>query len=275
MKIIKNINNNFALAEDGNGSTLVIRGKGIGYGNIPRDVDIRTIERSYYEVSEQYLKTIGNIPENMIDIATLIVDKARQELSTPINSSVVFTLADHLTFAIQRTSNNINVFLPIVHDVNYFYENEIAVARYGLEIIKEKLGILLSKEEAAFIALHLINAEEQMLTNDGMRNKDCIDNIVNTIENEYQTKINRDDFNYSRFVSHMNYLLKRGKTNHLVYSNNSMIYEQIKREYPKTYICTEFIKDYLVKNNNLILTEEEMLYLMLHINRLCTREDMK
>ena len=73
----------------------------------------------------------------------------------------------------------------------------------------------------------------------------------------------------------MNYLLKRGKTNHLVYSNNSMIYEQIKREYPKTYICTEFIKDYLVKNNNLILTEEEMLYLMLHINRLCTREDMK
>lgn len=201
MKIIKNINNNFALAEDGNGSTLVIRGKGIGYGNIPRDVDIRTIERSYYEVSEQYLKTIGNIPENMIDIATLIVDKARQELSTPINSSVVFTLADHLTFAIQRTSNNINVFLPIVHDVNYFYENEMAVARYGLEIIKEKLGILLSKEEAAFIALHLINAEEQMLTNDGMRNKDCIDNIVNIIENEYQIKINRDDFNYSRFVS--------------------------------------------------------------------------
>ena len=129
----------------------------------------------------------------MIDIATLIVDKARQELSTPINSSVVFTLADHLTFAIQRTSNNINVFLPIVHDVNYFYENEMAVARYGLEIIKEKLGILLSKEEAAFIALHLINAEEQMLTNDGMRNKDCIDNIVNIIENEYQIKINMSD----------------------------------------------------------------------------------
>ena len=29
MKIIKNINNNFALAEDGNGSTLVIREKGL------------------------------------------------------------------------------------------------------------------------------------------------------------------------------------------------------------------------------------------------------
>ncbi len=273
MKVIKNINNNFALAVDDDGNILVVRGKGIGFGNVGRKINIADVERSYYDVNEQCAKIINNISEEIIDVATLIVDKARQQLNTPIDSGIIFTLADHINFAIQRFQKNIEMKLPIAYDVRYFYAQEMEIGQYGLNIIRDKLKFDLSDDEAVYIALHLINAEEQAENKDEMLNNSIIEGITEIIEKEYCLKINKNNFNYSRFVSHMHYLFKRGKTNHLIYSDNSAIYENLKREYQRTYVCADKINSYLSEKINLNLSDEEKMYLMLHINRLCTRED--
>ncbi|MEF2609168.1 MAG: PRD domain-containing protein [Faecalicoccus sp.] len=45
------------------------------------------------------------------------------------------------------------------------------------------------------------------------------------------------------------------------------------KNYKKSYECSEKIAIYLRDKLKILLNEEEKLYLMLHINRLCTRED--
>lgn len=51
------------------------------------------------------------------------------------------------------------------------------------------------------------------------------------------------------------------------------MYDSMKNAYHKTYDCVVHIKKYLISALNWDPSEEELLYLMLHINRLCSRED--
>ena len=109
MEIIKNINNNFAVTKDKNGNTVIIRGKGVGFGSVPREADKSKIERSYYDVDENLFSLINGIPEDIVAISTKIIDYARMTLENPISSSIVFTLADHINFAIERFKKNMDV----------------------------------------------------------------------------------------------------------------------------------------------------------------------
>lgn len=273
MKIIKNINNNFALALDSAGNQLIVSGKGVGYGSVPRELkDITVIDRSYYDVDEMYVSMINDIPEEMILIAGMIVDRARLEIENSISSNIVFTLADHISFCIERYKKNMHVKMPIVEDIRHLFEKETAVGEYGLEIIRKRLKIYLPDEEAVYIALHLINAEEKQ-HGDKIEDDDVIKDIVTIIENNFDICIDTEDFNYSRFLSHMYYLLKRGKRQEQMQSDNDHLFLVMKESYPKVHICSEAVSDCLADRLNILLTNEEKLYLMMHINRLCSREN--
>lgn len=52
MKIIRQINNNAALALDGNGKELVVLGRGVGFPKMPYELtDLSRIERTFYDVN--------------------------------------------------------------------------------------------------------------------------------------------------------------------------------------------------------------------------------
>lgn len=273
MKIIKNINNNYAIAIDGAGNQLIISGKGIGFGDVPRMLDNLTlINRSFYDVDETYVGMINSIPEEVIEISGRIIDYARMKIDNPISSNIVFTLADHIAFCIDRYEKGLDVKLPILYDIKHLFEKEMDVGEYGIRLIKEKLKVYLPKEEAAYIALHLINAEEKE-KNLNVDDDRIVEDITVIVEKCFDLRVDKDNFNYSRFVSHIHYLLKRGKTKKLVESDNDRLFETMKRDYEKTYDCAESVSKYLRHNLNIDLNDEEKLYLMLHINRLCTRED--
>lgn len=274
MRIIKNINNNFAIAVDGAGNRLIISGKGIGFGKVPRELeDITRINRSYYDVDEAYISMLNEIPEEIIAISAQIVDQARRHIDNPISSNIVFTLADHIHFSIQRYQKQMNVQLPIVYDIQHLFEKEMSIGAYGLRLIQKELHIALPKEEAAYIALHIINAEMQDKNKKTDKDNEIIEHILTIIEREYDMQINKDNFNYSRFVSHMHYLLKRGESKQLINTDNKAIYDKLKQDYRQSYECVRQVSAYLNGIFHMELSDEEKLYLMLHINRLCTRED--
>ena len=273
MRAIKKINNNVALCIDDKGEEVIARGKGIGFGTFPYELDISRIERTYYGINNNLLSMINEISEDVLNISTSVIDKARIEISNPISSNIVFTLADHIQFVIKRNKEHMDIKLPIASDIRFLFETEYEIGKYALSLIKEKMGIWLPEEEAAYIALHIVNAEQKERAQKGLDNDEIVKEIVSIIEKEYGIQINEDNFNYSRFVSHMHYLFKRGKTRHLIESSNDLLYTDMKNNYPETYACEEKISDYLKDKLDIDLTDEEKLYLMLHINRLCTRED--
>ncbi|MCR5229625.1 MAG: PRD domain-containing protein [Solobacterium sp.] len=272
MKVIRCINNNVAVCLDSSGKELVAFGKGIGFRKPPYEVPLGKLERTYYGVDSIYLSMINDIPKKILDISDETIDYARVVLDCELSSNIIFTLADHLNFCIERYRKHMNFTLPIVRDIEQLFEKEVSVGQFALKLIRERMNVFLPREEAAYVALHLINYEEKQKNTEPAEDA-VIENVTGIIEKEYGIDISRDDFNYSRFVSHMNYLFKRGKHQELMKTDNGRIYQDLVRDYPKTHEVSVRVSEYLEQVMNISLTDEEKLYLMLHINRLCTRED--
>lgn len=274
MKVIKNINNNVALCTDSSGKTVVAFGKGVGFRKAPYEIELSEIERTYYDVDPHYVEMISEIPDEIMTIANDIINYARAKIDKEIGSNVVFTLADHIKFCVERFKKGMNISLPILYDIQNLYEKEMDIGEQTLKLIKKRLKVVLPREEAAYIALHIINAEAM---SNGVKDKytdeKIIDDITGIIERNYGIEIKRNGFNYSRFASHMYYLLKRSKENALLNTNNESMYEQIKKEYPNADASVQLVATYLNESIGLNITDEERFYLIVHINRLTSRED--
>lgn len=275
MRVVKKINNNVAICIDDNDHELIAFGKGIGFYQTPYELnDLSQIHRTYYGINSQYYDLLANIPEEIFEIASKIVEYATLKIDKELNQNVVFTLADHIHFAIQRYNKNINLKMPISYDVQYFYDSEMLVGKKAVAFINKIKKIQLPKDEAVGIAIHFINAENPTQNFESeLSDEVIIKEITKIIEEDFSLKIDKDGFNYSRFVSHMFYLLKRKNEKITITSQNQRLFNSMKNEFIETYNCIVHIKEYLKVKLNWDCSQEELLYIMLHINRLCIRED--
>ena len=273
MKIVRNINNNVSLCKDSKNREVVIFGKGVGFLKVNEEVPLSKIERTFYNVNKNYLDVIASLPENVIEVSSRIIDMANIKLNTSYKSNVVLSLADHINYAIQRKQNNISIKLPLIYEIRYLYPKEIEIGIDAVKLISNELHVDLPSDEAAGITLHLINYGTTNNPIDEKNEEKIIANCTKLIEDEISIKIDRSSFNYFRFVSHLHYLFSR--TNEQMNSDNEQIYKMLKNKFTDTdiYDCAIRIRDYLCKTLDFKLNDEELLYLMIHINRLCLRED--
>lgn len=122
--------------------------------------------------------------------------------------------------------------------------------------------------------MHFINAEQQV--QQASKRDDIehfVDDITDIIESEMNIIIDRESFSYSRFVTHLKYLLKRSDRLHIPESENEKLYESVCEEFPELKRIGEKIKEYIIATLQVEPAKEEILYLMIHTNRLCARED--
>lgn len=274
MKVIKKVNHNAAVCLDNDGNELIAFGKGIGFPPVPYELEISKIDRTYYNVNPNYYSLLNEIPEEIFEIAMVLVDFYKKVIKVDLNPNLLFTLADHIHFTIQRYKKNIIFKVPFQIDVNYFYEKEMLVGKKSIHYINKKLNIHLSENEAVGIALHILNSEKSIKINHDKKDKEqIIEEITNLIEKKCNIQIKKDSFNYSRFVSHMQYLMKRSENKEMIESDNSDIFHMVKENQHETYLCVLEIKKYLDETLNWNLNDEELLYLILHVNRLCSREE--
>jgi beta-glucoside operon transcriptional antiterminator len=271
MKIVRNINNNVSLCKDSKNRELIIFGKGIGFLKVNEEVPLSKIERTFYNVNKNYLDVIASIPENVLEVSSKIVDMANIKLGVNYESNVVLSLADHINYAIQREQNNISVKLPLLYEIRRLYPKEIEIGIDAVKLISNELNVNLPNDEVAGIVLHLVNYGIKNNPIDEKNEEELIANCTKLIEDKFNIKLDRSSFNYFRFVSHLHYLFSR--ITEQIESDNEQIYKMIKNKFPDIYDCTIRIRDYLCKTLDFKLSDEELLYLMIYINRLCTCED--
>jgi len=271
MRVIKNINNNVAICIDSKGKELIAFAKGIGFKKPPYDIELSQIDKTFYDIDTNLYESVNDIEMIYFSISDKIVDYGTNILDKSLNSSIVFTLADHIKFAIIKYKEKLNIHLPILNDIEHLYTKEYSIGEYAIKLIEKECGILLPKEEKAGIALHFINAEKLKDRKQFNRSEGVIRMMTQTIEQELNVEVDLDSFNYSRFVSHIEYLLKRTENKTEISSENSKMYETLVEVYPKVSYCVNIINDNLDKEFGFKLGEEELLYLILHINRLYTR----
>ncbi|MGN0708302.1 MAG: PRD domain-containing protein [Faecalibacterium sp.] len=274
MKIVKKINNNVALAQDAKGHELVVFGKGIGFPATPYELDdLSRIQRTFYDVGTKNLALLKDIPDDVFLAADAIAEDAADELDCPLNPNLPFVLADHLSFAIQRSREGIVLRTPLAYDVRHLYPAEYQLGRRALTILKERLGIQLPEEEAVSITLHLINAEAEVDdVHRTMTAARIISEIGSRVEQYFDLQLDRESFSYSRFMMHLRYLVQRmmcGKSTAMANSSHEL-FCAVRREYPEIYACVQTLVEYFQKEWQWNCTEDEQLYLMMHIHRVTT-----
>ena len=272
MKLLKKINNNYALALDSKGDEIIVEGKGIGFNKMPCELnDLSMVTRTYYNTKEQDISLIQDIPENVLEICSQIFEYATIHVGEKINPNLTFILADHIQFSIERYENKIHMKMPLYYDIEYLYPKETKVAEYALQLIFDKLHILLPDSEKTGIAMNIINSELYQSESYG-NNEELVELCTSVIEKSMNISIKRDTFNYSRFVTHLHYLFRRVTEGKEVSSDNMHLYTTISVDYPEVRRCVDIMENVLQKKK-FIMNEEEKVYLMMHVNRLCTRED--
>ena len=272
MKVIRNINNNVAQCIDAKGREVVVFGKGVGFYKDGEEIPLDKINRTFYNIKDTDYGIIRSIPTVVINTAIYIIDYASDRLSLTFPSSSAIALADHLQFAIERKDKNIYLPQPLIQDIMQLYPDEMNVAMDALDMIRKMTGTKLPRQEAGTIALHFINdsIKEEKQEFDTVR---YIEEISEIIEKQFEIKIDRNSFNYSRFVTHLDFLIRRLINNEQIDTQNKEIYEQVKVQYEDSVRCAEKIKEYLSDRFRIIISDEELLYLSIHINRLISRID--
>ena len=274
LKIIRKINNNAAIAQDKKGREMVVLGRGVGFPAVPYELtDLSAIYRTYYDVNPKYFGLAGELPPEIILAATEIAEQAEFQLDCELNPNLPFTLADHLNFAIERHSKGIQTAAPLGYDVRHLYPQESALGVQALDLVEKRMGVRLPDAEAISVALHIVSAELESSGLDSMmRTFGIINDIDRIVEDRLNIRLDRDSYNYSRFAVHLQYLIQRLENGVQTEEKNADILHQMAREYPALYRCASEVCEYLEHSHGWRCNREELLYLMLHINRVQSRE---
>lgn len=270
MRAIKKINNNVAICTDSNNKELIAFGKGIGFRPMPYEItDLSTISMTFYRIDNRFYNLIEEIPENVFEVTALIVDKARKTLTSPLNPNLLIGLADHINFAIIRLKKYKKMQMLFSYDIEQLYPQETTLGRYAVELIKKRLGVILPDSEITNIAMHFVNAqEEKEPEKEGPDTESLIWEVADKIEIFFSITIDRTSFNFNRFAMHMRYYIKRVKEETQFMNDNSTILQVMKENNEQVYDCAFMIGNYIDEKLKSNTTKDEILYLMMHINRI-------
>lgn len=274
MLILKKINNNVALASSDAGEEIVVFGKGVGFHEMPYELeDESVIQRVFRDVDEKCIGGFANIADDVLLVASDIVAMADKALDCALAGNLVVCLADHLQYALERTGDGIAIENPLSHEVAFVYPREVELGRRGIELVSERTGVNLPESEITSIALHLVNAEV-----DGMGSSQDMDLVMKStvileratqvIEGQLGQQLDRTSYAYVRFVAHLRFLIRRLMRGGCKETENSGLFRQAARDFPDAYRCAAGINEYLKRDYNWSCSDEEMLYLMMHVNRL-------
>ena len=278
MKVLKTFNNNITLVEDDKHHEMILMGKGIAFGLKKGDqVDESKIEKKFVfdtrELNDKFTALFNQVPVKYIELSSNIIDYASKELNITFDNNIYLALSDHISYAIERYQNNEPLKNALLFDIKKFYPNEFKVALKALDMIHYDTGIMMSEDEAGYIAMHFVNASQSgEAMSQTIAITKIVDDILQIVEYHYHLKLDENSLNYIRFVTHIRYFARRLFSNEI--SNNNQddgLFEQIKNKYPQSYECSLKVKKYILINYHKELDNDEMMYFMLHINRVCSR----
>lgn len=274
MPVIKKVlNSSVVLVRHESGKEFIILSKGIGYGRKPGDVVTAGDDSQMFfpvtkKESQNLLKFMEEIPEPCLEVTQEIIQYANQVLSTRLNSHLFLALADHINFAVHRMEQNLVITNKVFWEIKTFYSKEYKIGQKALEMIREKLSVQLPDEEAANIAFHIANAQHEDAQGDAMRDAKLIGLIITLVRYTMNYEPDRDSIHYSRFISHLQYFLQRFFTGKMLDADDDFLYNMCKENYPKALNCAERIRTLLLKDYNVFISNEEVAYLTVHIQRL-------
>jgi beta-glucoside operon transcriptional antiterminator len=149
-------------------------------------------------------------------------------------------------------------------------KEEYQVGKYAIAYINQTLNVSLPKDEATSIAFHFIVASQEKTSIETREIIDGVNHIVDITVKYLGNALDEDSLAYSRYIIHVKFFLSKIISHKASDSNNTFanIFSQLVTRYENVEKCIKEISDYIKLQFNYICTEEDCIYLMIHIVRL-------
>lgn len=275
MVTIKKVyNNNVILAfENSSKKEVILTGCGIGFGKKPNDtIDDSKIEKKFViqdnNFESKVNKLASEIPEEVFAVSSAIIEYAEKNLNTTLDEYIYISLTDHIYFALKRYKENLPIKNELLYELRRIHKKEYEIGKWAIEYINKTFNVNFLIDEAGFIAMHIINANYRESTNKSCLIMNIINQILDIIKNYYSIEFIEDEIHFDRLLTHLKFFAKRliDKTESIDTNNNGLL-EIVKVQYKESYDCVKQIKSFIEENYTYKVNDDEVLYLILHINR--------
>ncbi|WCM62647.1 BglG family transcription antiterminator LicT [Paenibacillus polymyxa] len=273
MKIAKVLNNNVVTVIDEQQKELVIMGRGIAFKkNTGDEIEEEKIEKIFKlestEVSRKLMTLMSDIPIEYVEISDEIIQYAKTILGVELHDSIYISLTDHIHFAIERYRLGMDIKNALYWEIKRMYRKEFTIGTKALHMIQDKLGVTLPDDEGAFIALHLVNAQLNSEMRETITLTNIVKDIINIVSRFFVMDLDEESLSYYRFITHLKFFAQRVMNGTPVQNSDNSLHDMVKVQYKNAYACVEKIRDYTTKIYGRSLSQDEMLYLTIHIERI-------
>lgn len=275
MKVHKILNNNVIVTLDDKGKELILTGRGIGFKKREGDlIDINLIEKQFSldnkDILPKFNELLSEIPLEVLTTSQIIINHAKECMESKLQDSIYISLTDHIHFAIERHKQGFDIPNGFLWEIKKFYPKEFQIGLYALSVIKKRLGIELPEDEAGFITFHIINAQLNGTMPNIVNMTKIMREILNIVKYHFNIEYDEDCLSYQRFVTHLKFFAQRILSKGTQTQQDSSLYEIVRQKYHQAYLCTKQIDLHLIQQYQHPLTDDESLYLTIHIERLRT-----
>jgi beta-glucoside operon transcriptional antiterminator len=134
------------------------------------------------------------------------------------------------------------------------------------------LGVTLHEDEAAFLALHIVNAELSTNMSEMYNITKLIEGTISVVEYFYKKEFDRESLDFNRFVVHLRYFAQRlfqGKMTEDAQGERDEVFRQlIMKNCKEHYKCAQCVADYIKNTYQKNPSDEELTYLTIHLKRI-------
>ena len=274
-RITKILNHNsFMGIESKNDQECLIMGKGVAFGKKVGQTVSVTGDARVYSLKEltdrgEAKEIIKSVSPLCLELANEVLDQAEEEFGK-VDRSILFTMADHLDFAVRRIQNGEQISNPLTDDIRIMFYKEYKVAGCIRDLLKERLGIRIDEHEIGYIALHVHAAIVDENVSQAMEIARTVRECICMVEEETGKSIDVMSLSYNRLMNHVRYMVARAiHGEKLKMSLND--YMSVK--FPGPYMTAEKICRKMEKSLKLPIPDIEIGYLAMHLERMMDREE--
>ena len=275
MLISKILNNNVVISEEDQ-EEVILMGRGLAFGRkVGQEIPDELIEKKYV-LSENRRQLLMELPAEVMEMSDKIVSFAREKLQKKLKDSAFLAMADHIHGVLLRLEDGIYLKNFLIWDIKRFFPIEFEVGQFAKQLLSAYVSRELPDDEAAFMALTLVNAE---LENGDGTARDLtmmMEEIMTIVKYSLEISLDEEDVYLERFMTHLKFFCERVLTDS---SNRDLedndMFDLLKCKYPLAYETTRKIAEFLKQTRNYQTSEDEQLYLTIHLSRMKRRMTCK
>ncbi|HKP06734.1 MAG TPA: PRD domain-containing protein [Microbacterium sp.] len=269
----KVLNNNVVISIDEQGRERVLMGRGLGFQLKASDtIDAGKVEKTFVLDQsgdpEHARRILTDVPYPVIEAVSAAVDGAERQLGRDLGRRLLIAVIDHVQYVLERLDNGIRIPTTTMPELRVLHPQEFAAATAMAEVISTRLARQLPDEEAVFLTMHLLNATRDEPNGTAAQLFRRVQHVVATVESGLGVTLDVDSPDYARFILHVQFLLQRLVSQSMLRSTDTSFFEFARMKYPDSYRIAEEVKRYVTAATGSDLSDEELLYLIVHVERL-------